>query len=68
MKAKVTFFLNNIITPHLISVTKPGFDMWHQYSKVWTHGVLHSLWLKLTMAEIAKWYLKANIIFTMVLI
>ena len=29
MKAKVTFFLNNIITQHLISATKAWFHMSH---------------------------------------
>ena len=27
MKAKVTLFLNNVVTQHFISETKPGFDM-----------------------------------------
>ena len=33
MKAKVTFFLNNIVTKQLISVTKV-IDLWRQICKV----------------------------------
>ena len=35
MEAKVTFFLSNIITQHLISATKkPGFDVTFQVNNL----------------------------------
>ena len=54
MKAKFTFFLNNIITQQLISATKPGFltgDVTYKRCKILKK---HILWILNILAIILK--------------